>query len=397
MRRSLASGEVADARKTLDEIQAGVQESYADVRELLIHFRTRAGEGDVEHGIRSLLARFERQAGVPGSLKLRGTALPLAPDDQLQVMHIVQEALSNVRKHARASHVEVEIQRGPGHVFVVRDDGRGFDASHPPVNGEEHVGLRIMRERADRIGATVSVRSGPGRGTEITLSMPIVEIATNGAQAASPLRLVVIDDHTLFRRGLIALLAREPGFAVVAEAADGFEGIKAVAAARPDVVLLDLNMPGISGVEAIGAIRKEAPDTRVVMLTVSEDAEDLLSALRAGACGYLLKNIDSEFLVSAIRRAAVGDSVVSPEMTSKLVEQVRTSGRAAPEDALSTREREILAHLARGMSNKEIARALDVAESTVKLHVQHILRKLDLASRVQAAIWAVEHGIAARG
>jgi len=212
----------------------------------------------------------------------------------------------------------------------------------------------------------------------------------------TPVRIAVIDDHTLFRRGLIALLAREPGFAIVAEAADGFDGIKAVGATQPDVVLLDLNMPGISGIEAIAAIRKEAPAAQVVMLTVSEDADDLLAALRGGASGYLLKNIDGEFLVDAIRRAADGDSVISPDMTGKLVEQVRSNGKPAPEDVLSVREREILAHIARGMSNKEIARALDVAESTVKIHVQHILRKLDLASRVQAALWAVEHGVAGR-
>ena len=227
--------------------------------------------------------------------------------------------------------------------------------------------------------------------------MPVHERAENGVRPSTPVRLVVIDDHTLFRRGLIALLAREPGFTVVAEAADGFEGIKAVSATRPDVVLLDLNMPGISGIETIGAIRKEVPDAQIVMLTVSEDAEDLLTALRGGASGYLLKNIDSEFLVAAIRRAAEGDSVISPEMTGKLVEGVRTHGKPAPEDVLSAREREILVHIARGMSNKEIARALDVAESTVKIHVQHILRKLNLASRVQAAIWAIEHGVATRG
>ena len=212
-----------------------------------------------------------------------------------------------------------------------------------------------------------------------------------------PLRVAVIDDHTLFRRGLIALLAHEPEFSVVGEAADGFEGIKVVAATQPDVVLLDLNMPGISGVEAISAIRNEAPSAQVVMLTVSEDAQDLLAALRGGASGYLLKNIDSEFLVAAIRRAADGDSVISPEMTGKLVEQVRGHIEPAPDDVLSAREREILVHIARGMSNKEIARELDVAESTVKIHVQHILRKLNLASRVQAALWAVDNGVALRG
>jgi len=135
----------------------------------------------------------------------------------------------------------------------------------------------------------------------------------------------------------------------------------------------------------------------VVMLTVSEDAEDLVTALRNGAQGYLLKNIDGEFLVRSIRRAAEGESVISPEMAGKLMRQVRTGAPSAqPADVLSPREREIVQRLAKGGSNKEIARDLDLAESTVKIHVQHILRKLGLNSRVQAAVWAIENGIAAR-
>ena len=219
---------------------------------------------------------------------------------------------------------------------------------------------------------------------------------TPDATAPRGIRIVVIDDHTLFRRGITALLSRVPGFAVVGEAADGFDGIRAVAQHRPDVVLLDLHMPGISGIDAMKAILNEAPGTHIVMLTVSEEADDLMLALRAGALGYLLKNIESDFLVDSVRRAADGESVMSPEMTARLMREVRTGGTAAAPPALSPREREILAHLARGASNKEIARDLDVAESTVKIHVQHILRKLDLTSRVQAAVWAVEHGIAAK-
>jgi two-component system nitrate/nitrite response regulator NarL len=213
---------------------------------------------------------------------------------------------------------------------------------------------------------------------------------------SSVVRVVVIDDHTLFRRGIIALLARIPDFAIVGEAADGFEGIKVAIAQRPDVVLLDLNMPGISGIEAMQAILKETPATPIVMLTVSEDSEDLMTALRAGAQGYLLKNIDSDFLVASIRRAAAGESVLSPEMSTRLMREIRSGGATTAAPALSPREREILAFLARGASNKEIARTLEVAESTVKIHVQHILRKLLLSSRVQAAVWAIEHGIAPR-
>jgi two-component system, NarL family, nitrate/nitrite response regulator NarL len=209
------------------------------------------------------------------------------------------------------------------------------------------------------------------------------------------IRIVVVDDHTLFRRGITALLAGVPGFSVVGEAADGLEGIRVAAALQPDVVLLDLNMPGISGIEALQAILRAAPGLPVVMLTVSEDALDLMAALKAGAQGYLLKNIDSDFLVDSVRRAAAGESVMSPEMQAKLLRELRGGGAPAL-PALSPREREILAFIAGGASNKEIARTLEVAESTVKIHVQHILRKLELTSRVQAAVWAIEHGIAAR-
>jgi two-component system, NarL family, nitrate/nitrite sensor histidine kinase NarX len=175
LRRLLSAGRTAEVSETLDAIQSGVQESYADVRELLTHFRTRTSEADVEHGVRSLLARFERQAGVPAALSIDGDALPLAPDDQLQVMHILQEALSNVRKHAQAGRVDVEVHRGPDHLFVVRDDGRGFDPARAPADGDAHVGLRIMRERAEKIGATVTIASRPGRGTEITLRVPMIQ------------------------------------------------------------------------------------------------------------------------------------------------------------------------------------------------------------------------------
>lgn len=214
----------------------------------------------------------------------------------------------------------------------------------------------------------------------------------------SVIRVLLVDDHTLFRSGVKALLQRHEGFEVVGEAADSLEGVKRARELKPDVVLLDLHMPGISGKDAVKLFLEESPGTHVVMLTVSESADDLVDTLRAGASGYLLKNIETETLLDFIRRAVSGDSVVSAEMTTKLVKGLRTAGRGADpvqeKDALSPREREILGYLAKGASNKEIARTLDLAESTVKIHVQHILRKLNLSSRVQAAVYAIEHGLA---
>jgi two-component system nitrate/nitrite response regulator NarL len=212
------------------------------------------------------------------------------------------------------------------------------------------------------------------------------------------LRIFLIDDHNLFRSGVKALLARQRDFEVVGEAADGLEGLKRAREMKPDVVLLDLNMPGIAGREAVQMLTEELPQTRVLMLTVSEDAEDLIDTLKSGARGYLVKNIDADFLVDAIRRAARGEAVMSPQMTSKLVQGLQHGGRemvpeAADKDRISPREREILMLVARGASNKEMARELKLAESTVKIHMQSILRKLNLTSRVQAAVYAVEHGI----
>jgi two-component system nitrate/nitrite response regulator NarL len=215
-----------------------------------------------------------------------------------------------------------------------------------------------------------------------------------------PIRVLIVDDHTLFRSGIKMLLQRQEDFEVVGEAGDGLEGAKRAKLLRPDVVLLDLHMPGISGREAVRIITEEVPETRVVMLTVSEDAEDLVDCLRAGATGYLLKNIETDYLTNAIQSAARGESVMSPQMTGKLVREFRTQPKAgtSPQsgeehEKLSPREKEIITHLARGASNKEVARSLGVAESTVKIHVQSILKKLNLTSRVQAAVYAVEHGL----
>lgn len=234
----------------------------------------------------------------------------------------------------------------------------------------------------------------------------------------TPIRLLVVDDHNLFRRGLIALLGQDSRFSVAGEAADAGEAQRSASRLQPDVILLDNHLPGVSGIDAIGSLKAAAPQARVVMLTVSENEEDLAAGLRAGADGYLLKTIDTEELANSIARIWDGDSVISPEMMGKLVGLLRASpGQVAatakaenqPQDppaaaprgqlddkdpihSLSPREGEILRLIAHGASNKLIARELDIAETTVKIHVQHILRKLELSNRVHAAVYATERG-----
>ena len=226
--------------------------------------------------------------------------------------------------------------------------------------------------------------------------------------AAARIRILVVDDHTLFRRGLTALLARDAGLDVVGDAGDAGEAQRKAEQLRPDLILLDNHLPGVRGVDAIAGFKEVAPDVKILMLTVSENEQDLSAALKAGADGYLLKTINSEDLSESILKVLEGKSVVSPEMTTKLVAAFR--GRVDTPEAglspqgsmasqvdglemLSAREREILARIARGASNKAIARELDIAETTVKIHVQHILRKLNLSSRVQAAVYAAGRGI----
>lgn len=219
------------------------------------------------------------------------------------------------------------------------------------------------------------------------------------------IRILVVDDHTLFRRGLSALLARDPKLLIVGDAGDAGEAIRRAQELQPDVVLLDNHLPGVNGVDAIGSLSEAAPRARIIMLTVSEDERDLSAALRAGASGYLLKTIEGDALGDALRRAMLGENVVAAEMTGKLVAAYRQAASAAAEepasapdvsilDQLSAREQDILRGIARGNSNKEIARTLGIAETTVKIHVQHVLRKLDVSSRVHAAVIATSNGLA---
>jgi two-component system, NarL family, nitrate/nitrite response regulator NarL len=221
------------------------------------------------------------------------------------------------------------------------------------------------------------------------------------------IRLLLVDDHHLFRRGLKALLAQDERFDVSCEAGDVGEALRCLSQQSPDVILLDNHLPGVRGVDAIPALKEAAPKARILMLTVSENEDDLAAALQAGADGYLLKTVESDQLCDAIFKVLDGESVVSPEMMTKLVSVARnrpaSDSATAPLQAsprgssglnlLSPREREILQLIARGNSNKLIARELDIAETTVKIHVQHILRKLNLSSRVQAAVYATNQNL----
>lgn len=208
----------------------------------------------------------------------------------------------------------------------------------------------------------------------------------------SRIRVLVVDDHALFRRGLELVLSGESDIELVGEAADGIEAVERAEALAPDVVLMDVRMPRQTGIEAARAIRVGRPETRVIMLTVSDDEQDLFAAVRAGASGYLLKEVSIEEVADAVRVVARGQSLISPSMASKLLDEFNAlsngqGGSATPR--LTERELDVLRHAARGGTNREIAEALGIAENTVKNHVRNVLEKLHLHSRTEAVMYAV--------
>ena len=210
------------------------------------------------------------------------------------------------------------------------------------------------------------------------------------------IRVLLADDHHLFREGLTRLLNDEEDIEVAASLRNGQEVMAVIHTYRPDVVVLDVNMPGMDGIETARRLRTSYPDLGILLLTVSEDRETLFRAVQAGVRGYLLKSSTSDELVDAIHRIRRGEAAISPSMSAKLLDEfvaLSQGKRQRPEDILTERERDILRYVANGMSNKEIGAALAISPHTVKAHLRHILDKLGLRSRTQAAAWAERHGL----
>ncbi len=212
---------------------------------------------------------------------------------------------------------------------------------------------------------------------------------------SDPIRVLVVDDHALFRRGLEMVLAQEPDIEVVGEAGDGAEAVERAADLLPDVVLMDVRMPRRSGIEACTAIKDVVPSARIIMLTISDEEGDLYEAIKAGATGYLLKEISIDEVATAIRAVAGGQSLISPSMASKLLSEFATlikrdgDRQQVPAPRLTDRELEVLRLVARGLNNRDIAKQLYISENTVKNHIRNILEKLQLHSRMEAVVYAV--------
>ncbi len=341
------------------------------------------------------VARFSRRTGVQAQLVNEvddsAAGAPLTDEQATALLRVAQEALHNAEKHAGATRVRVELRDGPAPgplTLVIADDGRGFE--HRASAGlDGGFGLSGMRERMRLIGGDLEVESAPGWGTRVrarlTLDPKRDATAPAPAEPAEPIRVLLVDDHPLAREGVRRLLEDREDVLVIGEADDGVEGVERALALRPDVVLMDLQMPRLSGVGAIQQLREAWPDARVLILTTFAQDEHLFEALRAGARGYLLKDAGPEALAAAIKTVHDGGSLVQPAMASRLLDRFgQLATRELLPEALTERELEILRLAAGGARNKEIADRLVISEKTVKNALSRLYAKLGASSRSEA-------------
>jgi DNA-binding NarL/FixJ family response regulator/signal transduction histidine kinase len=361
------------------------------------------------------VGEFGRRSGVAASFELRGEALPLDAERATALFRIAQESLHNVEKHAQASRVRVELQfraadslelgAESAAIFLrVADDGRGFAPEAVQQTAEGGFGLCGMHERARLAGGTLEIESAPGWGTRLVAQMPLGRMPsapeaeappTEAAPASeAPIRVLIVDDHALARAGIRRLLDDTPAVVVVGEAADGLEGVEQALALRPDVVLMDLQLPRLSGVQAVRELRGHWPEARVLIVTTFAQDEHLFEALKAGARGYLLKDASRTELVQGIQTVHQGGSLVQPVVASRLLDRFGALERERElYEPLTEREREVLALVASGARTRAIAEQLVVSEKTVKYHLTQIYQKLNVSGRTGAVARARTLGL----
>ncbi len=373
--------DIPAARQQLERLGELAREALDELRSLIFGLRPPDLERDGLEG--ALRKEVQMLSGVHG-VEIELTSDRSDGDGDaarnLALMRIVDEALHNALQHAHAQHIHVSLTNEG---IEVTDDGVGFEPDKPELRSH-HLGLTSMEERARELGATIEIRSAPGAGTKVRLKV-----------ARRVIRVLLVDDHAVVREGLRAFLELQDGLEVVGEAADGEEAVVEATRLTPDVILMDLVMPKLDGVGAMRRLRESVPSARVVVLTSFLEDERVLPAIQAGAAGYLLKNTEPAELARAVRAAQAGDAIIDPTVAARLVSALshdRPAGRD-PAEQLTRREREVLDLIVRGRSNKRIALELGIAEKTVKTHVGHVLAKLGVADRTQAALLAVREGL----
>ena len=363
---------ILEARQTISNLRSPMLEQ-SDLGTAL----KRSGESaTAPHGI-----RFE--------FALQGMPRPLDETLEEQLLRIGQEAVSNAVRHGSASTIHMELCFDHAAVRLrVSDDGCGFDPDQPARRSREHWGIAGMRERAERVGAQLRLVSQPGAGTTVEALVPLI------GSAAEPWRRDTChaDQGSVRRRppapaeGVARKIERQPDMAVVDTAGTGQEAVMLYLRHRPDIVLMDLQMPGMGGLQAIEAIRREDPDAKIIVLTILGGDEDIYRAIHAGAASYLLKSSLSQDLIATVRRVVAGERPMPPEVAERLAAREGQSG-------LSAREIQILELIAKGLRNKEIAGELGIGQETVQTHIKRLFVKLQVSDRTAAVTVALRRGI----
>ncbi len=327
---------------------------------------------------------------------------PLAPEVETQLLRIIQEGLSNVRKHANVDSARILFTLHPDEMQIaIQDEGQGFDATQNTkheTRNTSHFGLQIMRERAEAVDGRLEIRSAPGQGTQIIVRVPRV-LQVPVEQIVRGLRVLLADDHPLFLEGLHNMLSAR-GVQVVGAARDGLEAQEMARRLRPDVILMDIHMPRCDGLEATRRIKIEMPEIKIVMLTVAAEDETLFTALKNGASGYLLKNLESGRFFDLLTDLQRGQVVLAPGLAARLLTKFaqpatkdETPTVGEPSAPLTQRQLKILRLVAQGVTYKEIAAGLNLSEQTIKYHMGRILEQLQLESREAAIVYAYKKGL----
>ncbi len=390
----LQKGEIEAARTNLQQLALAAREAYAQVRENILGLRTdkTSPPSGFYAALRTYADQIQAQYGLTVVLRQPATSQPLfAEGVEEQVLRIIQEALTNAGKHAQASRVEVAFSVTDDQVQVsIADDGVGFTARPSPPSST-HFGLTIMRERAEQVGGQLEIQSAAGEGTRVVVTVPRLKAAQ--ADEIQGLRVLLADDHPLFLDGLRNLLMAR-GVNIVGTARDGYEALEKARALRPDIVVLDLNMPRCDGLAATRAIKAELPEVKVALLTVSEDDAHLFEALKSGASGYLLKSLEANAFCALLAGLMRGEAALAPGIAERLVAEFARSPAPAEAQAerpaLTPRQLEILRLVAKGLTYKEIGAALHLSEKTIKYHMGQILERLHLENRAQAIAYLKE-------
>ncbi len=397
----LEKNEFETAQNNLNLLIESAQQTHTELRQHILGMRSQQENRlNFHESLQNYLSAFSKTWSMETTLDLPENWPSLAENVEDQLLHIVREALANIRKHAQASQVNISARLEPGAmVLTIADNGIGFNLLQNPGEQQNHYGLNIMRERAEQFGGLLEISSSPGNGTQVVLQVPCLPDDETGQESAhlSALRLLLVDDHPIFLSGFRNLLTAR-GLTVVGTASNGFEAFEQVEQLRPDVVLMDVHMPLCDGIQGTRIIKAEFPETRVILLTVSEEEENLLRAIKYGASGYLHKNMDIDETIQMIYDAVQGDIQIGPSIASQLLAEIdppEADPQPAATDALpqvppqlTARQWEVLRLVASGLNYKDVGVKLGLTERTIKYHMTQILQNLQLESRAQGVKYA---------